>query len=78
MTKKFTIKKEKLVENEVITLQDIPEDSLIYCEVSDGSSYVKFHHCDGMYSYCTTELGGTIHLGRFTNLEKFKDGYKII
>lgn len=77
MTKKFTIKNGKLKDEDVITLQDIEKDSKIYCKISDGSSYIIFHHCDGMYSYCTTELGGVIHLGRFTNLKKFKKGYKI-
>lgn len=70
--------KKKPTKKKGIVLQDIPENSLIYCEVSDGSSYIKFFHCDGMYSYCKSELGGPVHLGRFTPLEKFKDGYKII
>lgn len=78
MTKKFTIKNKKLVEQEVITLQDIPLNSKIYCELSDGSKFAHLHHLDGMYSYCPTEKGGVVHLYRFVNLVKFKKGYKII
>jgi len=59
-------------------LQDIPEKSKIYTEVSDGSSYIIFHHLDGMYSYCETEKGGYINLKFNTPLEKYKDGYKIL
>lgn len=49
----------------------------IYCEVSDGSTHVIFHHLDGMYSYCESEKGGLINLSRFTPLVQFNDGYKI-
>ena len=61
-----------------IKLRDIPRDSKIYCEVSDGSSYIIFKHLDGMYSYCETEKGGYINLHRNTPLEKAGDGYKIL
>lgn len=58
-------------------LQKIPQGSKIYVECFDGSKYIEFGHCDGMYSYCKTEKGGIINLSRFTPLEKFEDGYKI-
>lgn len=61
----------------MIRLYDIPPLSKIYCDVSDGSTYVIFHHVDGMYSYCTTEKHGRVHLMCATPLEKHEDGYRI-
>ena len=58
-------------------LYDIPKDSKIYAECSDGSTYFIFNHIDGMYSHCTTEKGGTAHLGASQRLIKYKDGYKL-
>lgn len=49
----------------------------VYCEVSDGSTYVTVEHLDGMYSYCVTEKGGIVHLSASTPLIKEKDGYRI-
>lgn len=60
-----------------IHLWDIPRQSKIYCECSDGSKYIIFDHLDGMYSYCTTEKGAIVHLGGGQSLDKFKDGYKL-
>ena len=47
-------------------------------EISDGSTYIVFHHLDGMYSYCTTEKGAPIHINNSVQLEEFKDGYKVV
>lgn len=58
-------------------LYDIPEGSKIYCDLSDGSTFVIFDHIDGMYSYCKTEKGGITHLSGGTPLVKHEDGYKI-
>lgn len=59
-------------------LYQIPKDSKIYVEASDGSSYVTFHDVDGMYSYCTTEkTNGIVHLSRMTPLKAKDDGYEI-
>ena len=46
--------------------------------ISDGSKYVVFGHIDGMYSYCTTEKGGIIHLSANTPLKEIVGGYEII
>lgn len=57
-------------------LYQIPNESKIYEEVSDGSSYFIYKHPDGMYSYCISEKGSICHLGITQSLVKFKDGYK--
>lgn len=61
----------------MVKLYDIPRDSKIYNDVSDGSKYFMFKRLDGMYSYCVSEKGGVCHLGASTELKKYKDGYKI-
>lgn len=64
----------------IMELQNIPKQSKIYIECSDGSKFLIFHHLDGLYSFCTTEKdseGGVINLSRFTPLVEFEDGYKI-
>ena len=61
-----------------ITLLDIPRESKIYESCSDGSKFFVFHHLDGMYSYCHTELGEVVHLSVFAELETFEDGYKFV
>lgn len=44
-------------------LYNLPKETKIYAdEISDGSAFIILHHLDGMYSYCTTERGGVIHL----------------
>lgn len=58
-------------------LHEIPKQSKIYTETSDGSSYIIFHHLDGLFSYCETEKGGVCHLHINENLKEFKDGYKL-
>jgi hypothetical protein len=58
-------------------LYDIKKGSKIYEECSDGSEYFVFDHLDGMYSYCKTEKGATVHLAGGASLIPYKDGYKI-
>ncbi len=58
-------------------LYDIPKNSKIMCECSDGSTYIIFDHLDGMYSYSTTEKGGLIHLSGATPLKKVDDHYEL-
>lgn len=55
-------------------LYEIPQESKIMCETNDGSTFITFHHVDGMYSYCTTEKGGVIHLAATTPMKKLKKG----
>lgn len=61
----------------MMKLWGIPKNSKIYCKVNDGSSYVIFHHIDGMYSFCKSEKGKICHLSASTPLIPKKDGYKI-
>ena len=56
-------------------LYEIPKKSIIDCECDDGSTYITFNHLDGMYSHCTTEKGGTVHLGTHTELELQENGH---
>jgi hypothetical protein len=58
-------------------LADIPRESRIFCESSDGSKYVTFHRLDGQYSYCTTEKGGTCHLHVLQELVAVEGGYAL-
>ena len=59
-------------------LYDLKKKTKIYCDCSDGSKYIIFHHIDGAYSYCETEKGGVIHISTVALLKKYKDGYKIL
>ena len=58
-------------------LYDLPKGARIKEQCSDGSKYIIFDHIDGMYSYCETEKGNTIHLSATTPLKQEK-GYYII
>lgn len=58
-------------------LYDIPQQSKIFCECSDGSKYIIFDHLDGMYSYCVTEKGGVVHLGGGQPLKEIEGGYEL-
>lgn len=63
--------------NKNMKLYEIPRQSKIYEEVSDGSSYFTYDHEDGMYSYCVSEKGAVVHLYIGTPMVEYKDGYKI-
>lgn len=59
-------------------LHQLHPKSKIYCEVSDGSTYILYHHIDGIYSFCTSEKDNVINLWGDIELEEFEDGYKIV
>jgi hypothetical protein len=59
-------------------LIDIPQNSKVICQCSDGSNYLIFKHIDGMYSYCLTEKGGVAHLYCMQELSELPDrSYKL-
>jgi hypothetical protein len=59
-------------------LIDIPQNSKVICQCSDGSGHLIFKHIDGMYSYCLTEKGGGAHLYCMQELSELPNGsYKL-
>ena len=50
-------------------LYEAPRNVLIKTE---NDTILKFHHVDGMYSYCTTESGEVVHLAAWTEVEVLK------
>jgi hypothetical protein len=48
-------------------LYKVPRHTLI--KISGTDVVVKFHHIDGMYSYCTTPDGQVTHLVASTEVE---------
>ena len=59
-------------------LHEIPRNQKIYAECQDGSTYIDFHHIDGMYSLCVSEKGNILHISAMTEVTEFKDGWKIV
>jgi hypothetical protein len=59
-----------------INLLDLPRDSIVHLSkpASDGSTWFKFLHVDGMYSLSTLEKGGLLHLSAFTEVDLSEDG----
>ena len=69
-----------MTQQKQLKLMDLERDKGIKIfdeSISDGSKYITFNHLDGMYSYCTTEKGGVIHLSVGTPLVECEGGYKI-
>lgn len=60
-----------------LPLYELPRNTKINIELEDGSTFVTFHHVDGMYSYCTTEKGGVTHLSVLTPIVCEKGTYSI-
>lgn len=63
------------------TLADIPKDSKLKLDITDGKNssvqMCTFNHLDGMYSHITTEKGDVVHLAAFAPLKKVKDYYEL-
>lgn len=61
-------------------LYEIPKGSIINAETKNGDevlgTQIKFHHIDGMYSYCTVvgKEDNVCHLGVSQELELQEDG----
>lgn len=60
-----------------LRLWDLPEGAKIICQTSDGSSFIIFHHVDGMYSYCKSEKGEVVHLNAGAPVKKKGKAYVI-
>lgn len=50
----------------------------VYCECDDGSKFVTFNGMDGSWANVVSENNGRSYLHAMTELEKHKDGYKLI
>jgi hypothetical protein len=48
-------------------LYNVPRNTRVKL-VETGDEFL-FHRVDGMYSYCTDEVGNVIHLAAFTEVE---------
>lgn len=63
-------------------LYEIARGSKIRVELNERGkarkAIITFDHIDGMYSYCTTDKEGVVHLGASTPLNKGKDGIYVI
>ena len=59
-----------------INLLDLQRDSIVHLSkpASDGSTWFKFHHVDGMYSLSITEKGSPLHLSALTEVDMSEDG----
>jgi hypothetical protein len=59
-----------------INLLDLPRDSIVHLTTpaSDGSTWFRFHHVDGMYSLSVTEKGGPLHLSALTEVDVSEEG----
>ena len=67
------------MENKIERIADLPrneEGIKIFCDCSDGSTYILFYHVDGMYSYCKTENGGTVHPSVMAPIKEVEGGYE--
>jgi hypothetical protein len=51
-------------------LYNVPRDSPI--KLNDDI-VLKFHHLDGMYSFCTDESGKVYHIAAWEDVEVVKD-----
>ena len=50
-------------------LYDVPRNTRIKVEDLE----LMFHHIDGMYSFCQTDDGETVHLAAWTEVEIVKN-----
>ena len=50
-------------------LHEVPKNSIIYEECTDGSTWLKFKKIDGIYSVCITEKGNIVNLGINTEVK---------
>lgn len=70
----------------MIELQDLKKGDKIkepvYNETGKIGTWIRFDHCDGLYSFCVLEdakpgVANVIHLSRFTPLKKVGSHYEI-
>ena len=60
-------------------LYDIPKGSKLNLIDDKGEPFTAiFEHLDGMYSYCSVDGIGVVHLAGGTPLRKVGDAYEIV
>lgn len=56
---------ERVQSRKTMKLYDVPQNTDII--LPDGTE-LRFHHIDGMYSYCTDVEGNVVHLAAWTEV----------
>ena len=53
----------------MLKLFEVKRDTRVRVMDDECDLEVRFHHLDGMYSYCTTDDGEVVHLCAWTPVE---------
>ena len=55
-------------------LYEVPRDTWVMLNEEDGDYHIfKFHHIDGMYSYCTDQYGNVCHYKAWSDVTILDD-----
>ena len=71
----LAMKKPLVDKDKVVALHEVPNNTWVQPQIS-GCGPIKFHHIDGMYSYCKDADGNVVHLKAWTPV-KILDGFPL-
>ena len=55
--------------NRLMKLYEVPKNTMVrHPNINNGEPF-KFHHVDGMYSYCTLKDNSILHLAAWEDVE---------